>query len=185
MTQLTVPLRSTLQKQKCNVKPILNVHSTSDLEKAACEGQKLFVFVTSWGVGGKTVGYFTTKRKLENPDKEDSPFVHSWPLYYVTIYPKSSYTSWKRSTAQSKTNSPAINSILNTSSKINTTNKMVGWGWGFCGQMILSLDYTCFQKLLTQPEHQLCVLKGRVSSSSPSGPPAPQLKTTHQKTRGV
>lgn len=69
---------------------------------------------------------------------------------------------------------------------------MVGWGWGFCeprdSHMLGKCSFwttpwpqTCFQKLLTQPEHQQCVLKGRVSSSSPSGPPAPQHENNTPK----
>lgn len=40
------------------------------------KSKNYFVFVT-WGGVNKTVDYFKTKRKLENPDKEDSPFVYS------------------------------------------------------------------------------------------------------------
>lgn len=49
----------------------------------------------------KKLGYFTTKRKLENLGKRDfiskySPFVHSSLLYCVTTYSMISYANFKK-----------------------------------------------------------------------------------------
>lgn len=67
----------------------------------------------------KKLGYFTTKRKLENLGKRDfiskySPFVHSSLLYCVTTYSMISYANFKKVYCLTKDQLPTINNILNT-----------------------------------------------------------------------